>query len=288
MGPSALTLIRGAFLDRSEVALGCLVPNPLEPGQDFCPVKPPLITAEQIHTRVIENVHESLGVGKHAGLRTKLTRVFSATVRRDNKSLEQLVARRATLYYLKHPALHFEDLCGDDDTKEWIENVLKRCPIFLVTGFLTVTEAEVARTRQQLTAVQISAEVSVTDIASSGATAIFGNMPDSVAVGVSAGTQVNSVYAFVAPGERIIGVQYRKLTFKRFSAIDFDKARLKNNCWIMFLGDRRRKGININLGDILEANLMESLTADGLELEDEEGEKLNATLEDDEFVFVDE
>jgi hypothetical protein len=79
MGPSALTLIRAAFLDRSEVSLGCLVPNLLEPGQDFHPVKPPVITPEQINTRYIENIHDFLGAGKHIGLRTKL-----ASAKRQN------------------------------------------------------------------------------------------------------------------------------------------------------------------------------------------------------------
>jgi len=56
----------------------------------------------------------------------------------------------------------------------------------------------------------------------------------------------------------------------------------------MFLGDRSRTGIDASIGDILEANLEESLTLDDLELEGEEGEELNAVVEDDEFVFLDE
>ena len=177
MSPSALTILRAAFLDRSEVNLGCLVPNASEPGQDFCPVKPPAIAADEINTRYVEDVHQMLGSGRHLGLRTKLTHVFSATARQERRSLDQLVARRATLYYLKHPSRHFENLCDDDDTKEWIENVLKRFPIFLITGFLTVTEAEVGRARQQLREARVAAEVSPSDVASFGGHRNSGDYP---------------------------------------------------------------------------------------------------------------
>jgi hypothetical protein len=289
MSPSALTLLRAAFLDLNEVSLGCLVPNPLEPGQDFCPVKPPVITAEDISPpRYIENIHEFLGAGKHLGLHTKLARIFSATARKENKSVDQLVASRATLYYLRQPSLHFKDLCKDDNTKEWIETVLKRFPIFLVTGFLTVTQAEVGRTRQRSSEVQLTTEVSASDVTSFGATTIVTDMPDSVGVQLKAGTEVHSLYSFVAPGERIIGVQYRKLKFKRFSAVDVEKGELKSNSWVMFLGEKSRKGLSAGTGHVLEANLEESLTVDDLELEDQEGEKLTSVVEEEEFVFLDE
>jgi hypothetical protein len=285
MGPSALTLIRAAFLDRSEVSLGCLVPNLLEPGQDFHPVKPPVITPEQINTRYIENIHDFLGAGKHIGLRTKLARIFSATARKESKSFDELVARRATLCYLRHPSLYFENLCDDDDTKVWLETVLKRFPIFLVTGFLTVTEAQVGRARQRSSEVQLSAKVSASDVASSGATTVVGNMPDQIGVELNAGSKVSCLYSFVAPGERIIGVQYRKLRFNRFSAVDVEKAELKSNSWVMFSGDRCHKGISAGPGYV-EANLEESLTVDDLELEEQEDEQL--TVEEEEFVFLDE
>jgi hypothetical protein len=286
MSPSSLTLIRAAFLDHSEVSLGCLVPNPLEPGQDFCPVKPPVIGEDKINKRYIENVHDLLGADKHIGLRAKITRMFSATARGESRAFNRFVAQRATLYYRTHPSLHFESLCDNDDTKEWIEKVLKRFPIFLVTGFLTMTDAAVDRARQQSGQVRLTAEVSTGDIGSSGVTAVVGEMPDSVGAEVNAGGQFDTHYSFVAPGERIIGVQFRKLIFNRFSSVDIDKTKLKRNTWVMFLGDRH-KGTETSIGDILEANLEESLTVDDLELEDQvEREELDAR--NDEFVFVDE
>lgn len=55
----------------------------------------------------------------------------------------------------------------------------------------------------------------------------------------------------------------------------------------MFLGDRSRNGIYASSGDILEANLEESLPLDDLEL-DEGGGELHLMVEDDEFIFLDE
>jgi len=93
--------------------------------------------------------------------------------------------------------------------------VLKRYPIFLVTGFLTVTAAEVGHTTQQSSEIRLTAEVSATDIASGGAAAVVPGTPDSAGIDLNVGGNANLRYSFVAPGERIIGVQYRKLKFNR-------------------------------------------------------------------------
>lgn len=163
---------------------------------------------------------------------------------------------------------------------------MKRFPIFLVTGFLTVTEAEIARIRQQSTGVQVAAEVSASNVASAGAVTVILDVPDSVGVGLKVNNDANLRYSFVAPGERIIGVQYRKLKFKRFSAVDLEKVVLKRNSWVMFLGDRIHKGITATTGDVLEANVEESLTVDDLELEEYDLGLEDLEVEDEEFVFV--
>jgi hypothetical protein len=132
------------------------------------------------------------------------------------------------------------------------------------------------------------AEVSASDVSSIGATTMLADVPDSAGLDLKVGSKANSRYSFVAPGERIIGVQYRKLKFNRFSSVDLSKAELKSNSWVMFLGDKTHKGITATTGDILEANLDESLTVDDLELEYQESEEWNLVLEDKEFVFIDE
>jgi hypothetical protein len=258
----------------------------LEPGQDFCPVKPPIITAEEINTRSIHDLRESFDTAKYTRLRTKLARLWTGKSRTETRSSDELMARSATLYYLTHPILHLETLYEDADTRAWIEKVMKRFPIFLVTGFLTVTEAEIARIRQQSTGVQVAAEVSASNVASAGAVTVILDVPDSVGVGLKVNNDANLRYSFVAPGERIIGVQYRKLKFKRFSAVDLEKVVLKRNSWVMFLGDRIHKGITATTGDVLEANVEESLTVDDLELEEYDLGLEDLEVEDEEFVFV--
>jgi hypothetical protein len=287
MAPSALTVIRSAFLDMSEVTLGCLVPNPVEPGQDSWPLKPPIFAAEQVNKRSIKGIYESLGAGRHVGLRAKLTRVFSARARMEAKSVVELIAPTSTLYYLKHPKMHFKSLCEDDDTKEWIEDTLKHFPIFLVVGLLTVTEAEIERAQQKSAELRAGVEVPVTEIVASGATT---PIPDAdvanVGIEIEAGVQAHSLYSFIAPGERIIGVQYRKLHFSLFSAVNVEKSNLEENRWVMFLGDRDHRGVLGEKGDVLEADLEESLTMDDLELDDRDEDAYNANVEDEEFVFL--
>jgi hypothetical protein len=74
--------------------------------------------------------------GKHLDLRAKLTHFFSVSAGNKSKSFDELMIRSVTLYYLKHPTVHLGKLSKDNDTTVWIEKVLKRFPIFLVTGLI--------------------------------------------------------------------------------------------------------------------------------------------------------
>ena len=58
--------------------------------------------------------------------------------------------------------------------------MLKLFPIFFMIGFLTITEAEVGHAWQQSMIMQLTAEVSASDVTSFGATAAVENMPNSV------------------------------------------------------------------------------------------------------------
>ena len=266
-----------------------MVPNPLEPGQDFWPTKPPIITRDQVNERSIENISESLETGKHITLFARLTRFFSSKARLENESFNGFAAQRATYYSLKQPSAHLKKLCDDDDTKEWIETALKHVPIFLIIGFLTVTEAEVGREQQRSGEVRTAVEVSPSDIASLGVTTVLPTSMDSIGMEFQAGGHAQLRYSFTAPGERIIGVQYRKLKFNRTMEIDL-KISLNGNSWFMFYGERKPKGSIVTTGDVLEVDLEESLTLNDLELELQgvEVDKLSdPTLLNEEFVFLD-
>ena len=286
---SALTVIQSGFLEVNEVPLGCLVPNPANPGMDFYPVKPPALTLEQISKRSIVGVREWLDKAKHSGFRAKLTRFFSAERTSEATSTAELIAPVATLYYIKHPKIHLKDLCKDDDAKDWIQDTLKYEPIFLVVGFLTVTSAEVEHERKQASAFKAEVKVPTIDILTHGIASLTTSDTATgaldIGVGLETGGHAHAVYSFVAPGERIIGVQYRKLHFKLLSSKVEALDRIQ---WEMFLGDKKHRGGESRgtpSGDILETDLEEEMTLTDLELDTE---VYDATVEDTEFVFINE
>jgi hypothetical protein len=123
----------------------------------------------------------------------------------------------------------------------------------------------VGRAQDRVAGLRAAAEVSAADVVSSGATTLVSDTTDGAGIEIEAGLQAYAVYAFIAPGERIIGVQYRKVIFSLFSNVDVEKAKLDGNEWVMFLGDRDfRDGLG-DTADVLGADLEESLILEDLE-----------------------
>jgi hypothetical protein len=281
MAQSAFTIIRSAFLDFDEVNLGCLVPDTTNPVQDFWPEKPETLLADQVGKRTITNLRELLGENKYAGVRTRLSHLFSTGVRGERGQSFELIAPTSTLYSLKHPRSYFTRLCGDDNTKKWMEETLRVSPIFLVVGLVTVTHAHVRDGHHKSKEASVGVEVPITEALTSGASAIvpFANVLD-VGLEVSGGTISTKSTSFFAAGERIIGVQYRKVHFRLFSRSNVEEAKLKSNQWTMFLG-----GDRAGSDEIIEADLQDSTDLDDLELEDDDS--YDAAIADDAFVFLD-
>jgi hypothetical protein len=281
MPPSTLTVIRGAFLDLEEVAIGCLVPDVLNPGQDYWPEKPVPPRPDQLTKRTIENLRELLSAEKHIGLRTKLTHFFSGDFVHKTESKFEIKTPKSTGYFLKQPRSMFLRLCKEENTKKWIEETLRDSPIFFVVGLVTVTHAEVEDGESHSKAYKTSAEVPVSSIISSGIADIFpnANVLD-VGGAVSLGDMSRRSSSFFVPGERVIGVQYRKVHFHLFSENKVGEATLKPNQWTMFLG-----GDRAGSGNILEADLQDSMDLEDLEVSDD---AFDMILDEDEFVFKDE
>jgi hypothetical protein len=278
----ALTVIRTAFLELDEVNLGCLVPSAEEPGSEFWPLKPPAFDEDQISKRTIYNIRETLNKEKYTSFRARLTSYFTSKFTKQAASLVELIAPTSSLYYIKHPKKHFEELCKDDETKLWIEDTLKHFPIFLIVGFLTVTHVEVERGQQKKTEFEAAAEVSAADIVAPGAGAFTDTL--NAGVNITAGHRTQTSTTFFAPGERIVGVQYRKVHFKLFSSDPLENAKLESNRWVMFMGDTTRGSEGRTSDSVIEASLEDSIGADDLEID---GKVHSEMIDDEELVFLD-
>jgi hypothetical protein len=272
----SLTIIRGSFLELSEVALGGLVPDPTNPGVDFCPEQKYSFRPDQLSIRYVENFRQLLSKERHRGISANLTQLFSSKLTTRAESTVGVIAPRSTIYYLKHPSSHFLQMCKDRAVREWIEGIVKHCSIYLIVGFVTVTQAEVEYGRSRFNETENTANVPLSTIITTGVSSV---LPASANI-FDSGGELKSTSSFVAPGERVIGIQYKRVRFHRFSKVDIDEAVLKDNQWHMFLNARNRGD-----DDIAEADLCDSMEVKDLELSEEE---FTVNVEDEEFVFIDE
>jgi hypothetical protein len=287
MATKLLTVLSTAFPTLTADTLGRLITDAKNPSQDFWPDDTSSLFKTQIEERSFNDVHSALGEKKRTAFRSKLTQFLFGDVSHEKLSLDEIVSSESKYYFLTQPRAHFERMCKDNETRRWIENTLREFPIFLVVGLVTVKEAAVAKKLMQSRQVNGGVEVPVLDIATHGVSAMLPFGADLLNVGgeVDVGRKKGTMLTFVAPGERVVGVQYRKLKFALFSSMyseagkAVDTATLdKDNKWKM-LGIDRAAGSE----DILEVDLVEGITAEDLELD---GETELMTVDDDEFVFI--
>jgi hypothetical protein len=283
MAPTSLTVLHSAFLSLTGVALGRLVTDISNPSQDFWPESKTPLSPDEVDLRPFDNLKSQMNDNSNAALKTRLTRFVSGEISTADKSSFDLVSSKANVYSLLQPRRYFLQLCAEDKTKKWIEDTLKDCPIFLVVGLMTVLQASISRDDNSSRQMSTSISVPVTDIVTSGASTALPSMlgGDALDVGASASigrtTSVNS--SLIAPGERVIGVQYRKVKFRMFSSHKIENSYLdsKNpNRWQMFTGGDRGES-----DDIIEADVDGEMELDDLELD------RDADVVDGGFVFLD-
>lgn len=286
MAASLLTVLSKAFPTLTAATLGRLITDAKNPSQDFWPEDTSSSLQSQIEERAFNDLYSALGENNRTAFRSKLTQFLFGHVAHDKVALDELVSSESKYYFLTQPRSHFQRMCKDMETRRWIESTLRDLPIFLVVGLITVKEAVVMKKLMESRQVGGGAEVPVLDIVTHGATTVlpFGGNILNVGGEVDVKRQKDTKLSFVAPGERVVGVEYRKLKFNVFSSMfsgkSADSATLdKDNRWKM-LGISRDTTSN----DLLEAELEDTITMGDLELE---GENEVMSVNDAEFVFVD-
>jgi len=129
----------------------------------------------------------------------------------------------------------------------------------MVVGIRTVTQATIARRTGISSEVANSAHVPVADITMPGARSLPQGVESLMDIRVS-GLTFNSEetqHKFVAPGEQIIAVQYRKVVFKWYSSRSVDRDTLESGSrWILgILENREESGFQSDCEDVVEVSL---------------------------------
>lgn len=263
MGSTAISVLRRAFLNLNDVPLGCLIPDPIDPGIDGFPEVPPQFPESEIAKRSILNIRELLGTAAGSGIRAKLHEIFAASVSHRKSATDELIADTATLYHLRHPRSVFQRLYEDTATQEYIKRMNRFTALFLVIGFITVSGAMVLSHANRLAEARAGINVhSGHGISSTGAD-----------LEVTRGKE--RLFSFAAPDERIIGVQYRKVR-----VVSAGDAAALGETRVLNLLDGKVRGDDPDFMAV--ADLQESMVVEDLELDS----NLKINVEDAEFVFV--
>ena len=268
---SQSVLLPQTFLPRASVQLGRLVLNVQQPHSDFLPIP---VDPQDIIVKPADQFQ-----GQDASTTTKefgssLCHLLSLTRSKQKGTVTRITTDRVTTYLLNNSGQWFREVVQNEDARKWIENANRRGDdIYLVAGFHTVLDAHVYETGVDRNTTTGSAALPVAEaLTATGVFVPFGEVVDPSMTGRSE-QQQGGQQSFVATGEQISAVQYRKIQFKWHTSRELHDKPLGPNRWKTYWtlrGDDH---------DVVEVDL-----GNDLELEDDSGV---CVYDEDNFSLVD-
>jgi hypothetical protein len=249
-------ILRQTFLPLNSVRLGRFVINIDDPQQDYLdPV------CDQVAEVIIKHhleYNELQQTATDNNFTSVLTRLVSASRSKRSKLLTEVTTDQATTYQLGNSGLWFKNAVKLQPTRKWIEQAIDQGDdVYVVVGYHTLLDARIVESATMVSGFRAQLEVPVT--ASLGATGVvipMGNIADPEISGHQQRCQ-GAQKQFVATGEQIFAVQYRKVRFNWLSSRDLDRAILeKENRWKVYWDIRGQEG---GTSDVLEADLQDEL-----------------------------
>ena len=200
-----------------------------------------------------------------------------------------IAATRGVMKFLLNSGNLLERLCKDTHVRGWIEKYSIRWgqDAYMCVGITTLIDASTVHRTEHNSEVGIAVEVPVTDLVTSGVTAMIpgplGSVLDSGAGTAQANSHATKAIS-VHPGEKIIAVQYRKLKYNWHLKRDVDRAFLeKGNRWFVYNVGYRSNIEEEDEDEAVEVDLDESISKDDFEVNYEEYE---IGIEGQQFIIV--
>lgn len=259
------------------VTQGFLPKKAIKLGRFLVDVKQPL---NSFHDPEVEINDEDLFVSEHLkysgeqqassnnSIAATLTSLASASCSKITGASSKVNADRVTTYQLANSGSLFKKAVKNQGTREWIEEQNRDNNwqnLFFVVGYHTMSDASVLVGGDEKKDVSGQVEVPISKALTAGGIVIpNGGLTDPTIAGTY--KEVRGATAqFVAPGERIWALQFRKVVFKWFYSRDIDKATLdRENRWqtLSPLSPSRGKQVKAP-EDVLEVNLVDDGDAGG-------------------------
>ena len=242
------------FLPLSAVSLGRFVTSLDDPHQDYhnpiCNASPEV--TEKVQTQY-DSIHYSFN---HQKVASQLTTFLSSSFSKRLKALIRISADQAKTYYLNNAGQWFRHAVQSQETREWIERTIDEGEdIYVVVAYHTLSNARIMEQLREQSAAggNLVIPLSIALIAS-GVVVPFSNAADP-GLGGFRGRIEDEQRQFIAPGEQIYAVQYRKVRCRWFVGNKVDEMTLAKKTW--WERYDRPRYLQSEIEDIIEVELEE-------------------------------
>lgn len=274
--PSAasLSVFTNSYLSPNRVSFGRLVLNTADPGEDFHLLPSSRVLGEDdVTVAPFDNVRLRGQLNRGTRVSAALTDLLTFSHSHSSRPSEHIEADRILTYELLNSGNIFtESLCTDEASQRWMEKYLKSSTIYMVTGILTIYGAKTTKTDKGSAQTGGGVDIPLSKLIPAAQAFPGSKILDLKFKGKTWANQ-GSLVKFVAPDERILAIQYRRVSFKAFASKTVGEAQLQKGKWKVMSaeGDRDSSG---NIKDEIEATL------DSVELDDA---KRDLDCEDDDI-----
>lgn len=248
------------FLPFESIKLGRFTVSIKQPHQEYhdpsCASAPEAIIALR---NDYGGLHHS---ALNTGFTTALTSLLSSGISKRAKTSIRIATDQVKTYTLGNSGKWFTEAMSLEETRKWVERAIDQDDdIYLVIGFHTITNARIVQESIQGREVggQINLPIGLS-LATVGAIAPLGNIVDPRVAGHRQLTEGGHI-EFMAPGEQICALQYRKVCHRWLSSRNVDRVFLsKGSRWVTY--DRCRDDEE-GVDDIIEVETVELQEPEG-------------------------
>ncbi|KAF3906300.1 hypothetical protein ABW20_dc0103146 [Dactylellina cionopaga] len=256
--------IPATLIPLNAIALGRFVTNTKSPAEEFYDSNVLANNGDKVIITPRHNFREVLRCTLGTSTYSNLTAIIASHLSKNTVDYVHLESLSNQTYQLENSTDVFENICADPNARKWLLKMIgRRRSIYMVVGLETILNAEVSC--GNLRAKEKGGEITVpVSAALAGALAIPIAIPDVLDVGIGVNKKEDHEVqaSFLAPGEMVFAVQYRKLEFSWLSSKDIDKTTLRNSRWVINLGVRSLEKLEEN--NVLDAHFAsESGDAEG-------------------------
>ncbi|KAK3651104.1 hypothetical protein LTR56_005868 [Elasticomyces elasticus] len=211
---SSLSVFMKNFLANDEAKPGRLVTNLENPAYQYYTKEVLHLTDSDISKRSYVNVEALTKAHSSNIFQASLTKLLSVFAKQSKDSVERIKAQKAYSYNLMNVPDKLHLLVGDDDVKQWLEQVNQHLPVYMIVAVHTVESATVGQDAQSSKDAGGALKLPLAEAAMPGSSATPVGQALDVSGAVNHDRRQETSFAFVAPNERIIAVGYQKVVLK--------------------------------------------------------------------------